>query len=152
MLDLTNVEGRVRLRLVVTGEETPNDPYHWLIVRVNVSQDDQSFTADSSALHAEELPGLRDWFTCLTEDRLPRWATLDFTEEELAFKFLAKEPAGVRIGVVLSGGLRPNFRLKQLGLERLGIDYEWQVVCVLDNDQLKECVAGVQATIRRFPG
>ena len=148
MLDLLNVDDQVRLECDVVGYQFPDQPNDdWCLIRVDVRQGDESFEKIDAALTASEVVSIRDWFRCLAGERLPRWAHLQFTEPCLGFQFLAMEDAGVRIAVHLNDRLRPPFRLKQLRLET----EEWQVVFLLDGEDLARVIERVESQIQTHP-
>ena len=115
MFDAVNVDGAVQLAFGVTGYEFPDAVDDWCLVRVAIRQGGDPYEAVDPALEATELPRIADWFRALADDRLPRHATLGFTEPCLAFEFLARDDAGVRFAVHLCGELRPPFPLRQFG-------------------------------------
>ena len=83
----------------------------------------------------------------LATDRLPRYATLSFTEPCLALEFLARDDAGVRFAVHLCGKLRPPFPLRQLGCG----DRDWHIVFYCTPERLAAVAASAEATSGRFP-
>jgi hypothetical protein len=147
MFDAVSMDGGVHLAFGVTGYEFPDIADDWCLVRVAVRQGGESFEAVDPAIEATELPAIRDWFRALAADRLPRYATLGFTEPCLAFEFLARDDAGVRFAVHLCGELRPRFPLRQLGFE----DAEWRVVFHFTPVRLGAVAASAEAALGQFP-
>lgn len=148
MLDLLNVDGQVRLACEVVRYQFPAlRTDNWCVVRLEVSQGKRSYVKEDPALETQDLVRLREWFQCLAEDRLPRYAHLTFVEPCLSFEFLGKDDAGVRFSVHLSAELRPDFRLKQLSLSTRS----WQVVFHLGAEALGAIVERIEASVRRFP-
>ena len=90
MFDAVNLDDGVHLAFGVIGYEFPDMADDWCLVRVAVWQGAEAFEAVDPALEATELAAIRDWFRALAADRLPRYATLSFTENCLAFEFLAR--------------------------------------------------------------
>jgi hypothetical protein len=148
MLDVWNVDDRVHLKCHVVGYEFPEKrDDNWCLVRVEVRQDSESFEKVDPALEATELLLLRDWFRCLANDRLPRYANLTFTEPCLGFEFLARDAVGVRFAVHLDFELKPDFPLRQLSYST----NDWQVVFHLSFDRLTVLLDSIEATILKFP-
>ena len=148
MLELANTDETVHLKCEVLGYQFPDaERDDWCMIRVQIRQGDASFEGVDPALEAIDLPSIRDWLMCLKNGRLPRWAHLTFTEPCLGLEFLAREQTGVRIAVHLGGALRPPFPLEWLGMAW----DSWQVVAVLDRDELGAMVAGVERTMSQFP-
>ena len=147
MFDAVSLDDGVHLAFGVIGYEFPDMADDWCHVRVAVRQGAESFQAVDPALEATELPAIRDWFRALAADRLPRYATLSFTENCLAFEFLARDDAGVRFAVHLCGELRPPFSLRQFTYE----DAEWHIVFHFTPERLAAVAAAAEATLGRFP-
>src|SRR5688572_28118293 len=116
MIELVNIEQLVRLRIGVTRYQFPDDSTDdWLIVSVKVDHQGRHFEQLDPALEARDLERIETWFTCLSEQRLPRWAKLSFIEPGLEFEFLANPRSMVRIAINLKQELRPHFMLTQFG-------------------------------------
>lgn len=147
MFDAANVNSVAHLAISVTGYEFPDAADDWCLVRVSVRHGGESFEAVDPALEATELPRIADWFRALANDRLPRYATLSFTEPCLAFEFLARDDAGVRFAVQLSGELRPPFPLHQFGSQ----DSDWHIVFHCTPERLAAVTASAEATSSQFP-
>lgn len=118
MLELTNTEKRIAFVLSIDGYEFPNDPKdNWCLVSARLTQDENQFTVTDPALEAPELQSILEWFECLSERKLPSFASLSFTEPCLEFEFLACNAESVRISVNLSYEMTPTFIPLQFGEE-----------------------------------
>lgn len=148
MFKLSNVDNKVDLELSIEGYQFPEIPKdQWCFVKVIVKQGSDVFEAIDPALQTTELLRVLEWFRCLQERKLPRYARLCFTEPCLEFDFLASTESSVRISVHLSHELKPNFDLEQLGRR----SSEWSVVFELRENELKQIVSGVEVVLLRCP-
>ncbi|MFC6633704.1 hypothetical protein [Microbulbifer taiwanensis] len=148
MFKLSNVENKVELELSVEGYQFPESPKDdWCIIKVIVKQDEDTFEAEDPALETTELLSILEWFRCLSERRLPRYARLCFTEPCLEFEFLACTDSSVRISIHLSYELKPNFDLKQFGQR----PSEWGVVFELDESEFNKVISGVESALVKCP-
>ncbi|GLR12104.1 hypothetical protein GCM10007907_08940 [Chitinimonas prasina] len=147
-IDLWNVEGNVHLTLRVAGYQFPDSPDEdWLLIDLTVHHDDQCFGRIDPAIEVNELLDLRNWFHDLQHRRLPKYATVDFTEPCFTFHFLRSDPAHVRIGVELDAELKPPFPLHQFGFEA----QTWQIIFNLSNEQLCTIVAVLDQSLSQYP-
>lgn len=148
MFKLSNVENKVALELAIEGYQFPDSPKDdWCLVKVIVKQGEDTFEAVDPALETTELLRVIEWFRCISRRKLPRYARLSFTEPCLEFKFLACTDDAVRISIHLSHELKPNFKLKQLGLSLS----KWNVVFELGENEFNEIISGIEAALQRFP-
>ena len=148
MFKLSNVENKVGLELSVEGYQFPESPKDdWCFVKVIVRQGKDTFETVDPALEATELHGILEWFRCLSERKLPRYARLCFTEPCLEFEFLACTNSSVRISIHLSHELKPNFDLKQFGLP----PSEWSVVFELRENEFNKVISGIEKALLRCP-
>jgi hypothetical protein len=148
MFKLINVENKVELELSIEGYQFPESPEDdWCFVKVIVKQAEDVFETIDPALETTELLRILEWFKCLAERKLPRFARRSFTEPCLKFEFLACTDNSVRISIHLSHEMKPNFDLKQFGLPPA----EWKVVFELEPDDFKRIISGVEAAITQYP-
>jgi hypothetical protein len=148
MFKLNNVENKVELELSIKGYQFPENPKDdWCFVKVFVKQGTDTFEALDPALETTELLSILEWFRCLSERKLPRYARLCFTEPCLEFEFLACTESSVRISVHLNHELRPNFDLKQFGLP----NSEWIIIFDLGEGQFNKIISGVEKALLRCP-
>ncbi|MCB1777644.1 MAG: hypothetical protein KDI50_09425, partial [Candidatus Competibacteraceae bacterium] len=132
MFKLSNVENKIELSLSIEGyqfPETQNDD--WCLVKVVVKQGKDFFETIDPALETTELLVILEWFKCLAEPKLPRYARLCFTEPCLEFAFLARKDDSVRIAIRLSHEMKPSFDLKQFGQ----LFSEWEVIFELKKNE-----------------
>jgi hypothetical protein len=148
MFHASNIDGSVHLDCAVVGYQFPDIPDDdWCLVRVAVRHGQKTFEKVDPALEATELLSLRDWFRSLANDRLPRYAHLEFTEPCLGFEFLAKDDTGVRFAVHLRDELRPTFDLEQFSC----VTAAWAVVFHFDAERLASVASAIEATLDRWP-
>jgi hypothetical protein len=148
MLDLDDIDGSVHVRCDVTAYQfSTSRADDWCLVRVVVAQGADSFEKVDPALEAGDILRIRDWFRALAEDRLPRYAHLDFIEPCLSFEFLGATSEGVRLAVHLGAELRPPFPLRQLS----HVSDDWAVVFVLASAQLHAVADACEEAGRRLP-
>lgn len=148
MFKLSNVENKVGLELSAEGYQFPESPKDdWCFVKVIVKQGKDTFEAVDPALETTELVNILEWFKCLSERKLPRYARLCFTEPCLEFEFLACTDSSVRISIHLSHELKPSFDLKQFGLPPSG----WGLVFELRENEVYKVISGIEETLLRYP-
>ena len=148
MFELSNVENNVQIECKITGYQFPaNTKDDWCLLKVAVRQDTEYFELIDPAIESSELKNLHTWFTCLAERRLPRFASLNFTEPCISFDFLAYSNDIVRISINLSHELKPEFKLKQFGLT----DNNWNIVFDLDVYEISKILNGIRQTLDLFP-
>lgn len=148
MFTLVNAENKVTLGCEIVGYVFPeNDQDEWLLLRVKVVQGDKIFERIDAALETTELVDLCQWFTSLSEHRLPRYAQLDFTEPCIRLSFLACKDNRVRISIALSHELKPDFELEQFK----EIHREWDVIFELTGNDFEHIIHGIKAAIQHYP-
>ncbi|MEE2730547.1 MAG: hypothetical protein VYA55_06960 [Pseudomonadota bacterium] len=148
MLNLTNVENKVRLDLSIVGYQFPDDSLdNWCMVKAVVEQSGDKFEYTDPALDARDLLKIRDWFKCLSERKLPRFARLTFIEPCLEFEFLACEGPTVRIAIGMSRELKPSFELNQFGRA----NPSWRVVFELSEKEFIAILANMAKAIINYP-
>lgn len=149
MFKLSNVENKVQFELSVEGYEFPEDPHDdWCFVKVIIKQDDDTFEATDPALDTTELIGMFEWFSCLSERRLPRYSTLCFVEPCLEFEFLASTDDYLRISIHLNLELKPHFDLKQFNFPASN---DWEIVFELDKNKTNEVLLGIKEVLVEYP-
>src|SRR3990167_2672445 len=141
MIELINVDNKVQLELTVEGYQFPDSSEdNWCMVRCFVKHGEHSFEVYDPALETRDVQSIHDWFLCLAELQLPRYAKLSFTEPCLEFEFLACRNDSVRIAINLSRKLKPNFSLNQFGLSRS----DWRVVFELNANEFEKAISGIE--------
>ena len=144
----TNVDGGVQLCCNVVGYQFPEIAHDdWCQVCVDVRQGEDSFHKIDPALDATDLRSIRDWFSALARNNLPRFALLSFVEPCLSFEFLGCNDAGVRFAIHLGAELKPNFQLKQLSYE----SKKWGIVFHLEPWRLAAVVTMLEEASGIFP-
>lgn len=147
-IDLWNVEGNAHLTLRVAGYQFPDSPEEdWLLIDLAVYHAGQCFEHIDPAMEVNELLDLRNWFHDLQHRRLPKYATVYFTEPCLTFCFLRSSPEHVRVGIELDAELKPPFPLHQFGFESPA----WRIVFDLSNEQLRTVVAVLDQSLSQYP-
>jgi len=148
MLELKNIENHVRLRCEVVGYQFPNSPEDdWCLLKVEIKQGNQLFEKVDQALEATELVEIYEWFKCLSENRLPQYAHLTFTEPCISFEFLSCKNEQVRISVELSHELKPDFELEQFQSKHS----DWVIVFELNGKDFEKTIGGIEASINQYP-
>lgn len=148
MIEFINVDKNVKVKCDIVGYQFPdNFKDNWCLLRVEIKQGDQVFEKVDPALEANELIELCEWFKCLSNNRLPRYAKLTFAEPCLSFEFLACSNNHVRISVELSHELKPEFELEQFNTKHS----EWIIVCELDSKDFEKVIKCIEATIDLYP-
>ncbi len=148
MLSLKNVDGNVEFTCEVIGYQFPgNNNDDWCFLKVTIKQEGEQCELVDPALEATELVQLENWFTCLAEKRLPKYAHLTFTEPCVSFEFLANRDSVVRIAVHLGHELTPSFKLKQFRAE----SSDWKIVFEIDEGQFESIRAGIKNTLLKYP-
>ena len=148
MLELKNVEGNVKFNCEVIGYQFPaSKKDDWCLLKVAIEQAGDHCELIDPAIETTELEQLYNWFSCLAEKTLPRYAHLTFTEPCISFEFLAYRNGLVRMAVHLGHELTPNFKLKQFRSEVS----EWVIIFELAEIQFKDILEGIQATLSKYP-
>jgi hypothetical protein len=148
MIDLINVDRTARLQLNVVGYQFPDAPTDdWYLVEAKVSHRDRTFHRTDAALEARDLFWLHDWLSDLQNLRLPRFATLSFTEPCLEFDFLARTDSEVRFAITLGHELEPPFRLRQLG----HMTSRWKLVFQLSRSKLGNLCDSIKEKAATLP-
>lgn len=148
VLDASNVDHTIHRQCHVIGYEFPESSTEdWCLVRVRIDQGAEHFEAIAAALEAGDLLRIRDWFLCLADDRLPRWASIPFTEPCLGFAFVAADEDGICLAVKLAHRLQPSFPIHQFELS----SDEWNVVFELPRERIRAIVADVDAAVSEYP-
>lgn len=148
MLNLKNVEGSVELNCEIIGYQFPDSKKDdWCLLKVSIKQENERCELVDPALEAAELEQLENWFTCLAEKRLPKYARLTFTEPCISFEFLAYRDGLVRIAVRLGHELKPNFKLKKFRSE----SSDWGVVFEINERQFEGILSGIRKTLLKYP-
>ena len=148
MLELKNVENNVLVSLSICGYQFPKDTADdWCLVKASISQGEEVFEKVDPALEASELLELHSWFKALSENRLPRYSCLSFTEPCLSFEYLSFSSDIVRFGIKFSNELKPNFELNQLH----STSKNWNVVFGLKLGELASIAASIEHTCKNYP-
>lgn len=148
MIELSNIENQITLKCDVVGYQFPDDlEDNWCLLKVEVKQIEEVFEAIDPALETTDLVTLYDWFKCLSEKRLPKFAEITFVEPCISFEFLTYQNGKIRIAVKLSHELKPNFKLKQFKFYQ----QEWNIVFVLDDKDFKKILNGIEAVKNQYP-
>ena len=148
MLELSNVENKVHLKCQISGYQFPDSKRDdWCLLKLEVKQGEQYFERTDPAIETTELEHLYDWLKCLSERRLPRFASLSFTEPCISFNFLACTDDSVRISINLSHELKPDFELNQLGFS----NNDWKIVFNLSKENILTILENIRQTLELFP-
>ncbi len=148
MFALKNIENHVRLKCEVVGYQFPDSPKDdWCLLKVEIKQGNQIFEKIDPALEATELVELCEWFQCLSENRLPKYAQLTFTEPCISFEFLSCKNEQVRISVALSHELKPDFELEQFQ----STHSDWVIVFELNSKDFEKTIYGIGAATNQYP-
>lgn len=148
MLKLRNIENNVLVSLSICGYQFPKDTADdWCLVKASISQGEEFFEKIDPALDASELLELHNWFKALSENRLPRYSYLSFTEPCLSFEYLSFSNDIVRFGIKFSNELEPNFELNQLH----SISKSWNVVFGLKPCELVSIATSLEQTCKNYP-
>lgn len=148
MIEITNTEQNVRLKMQIVGYESPDDPTEdWLMVAVDVDHQGRHFAQVDPALEVPDLERLERWFISLAKRQLPRWSHITFTEPCVAFAFLAFHEPTVRISIMLDYELRPPFMLNQFGSRTR----RWGIICDLTDSDFANIISGIQKARDRYP-
>jgi len=148
MLELKNMEGHVSIKCEIVSYEFPENPADdWCLLRVKIKQGENAFEKVDPALEARDVAQLYNWFKSLSENRLPRFAHLEFTEPCISFEFLACKNERVRFSINLSHELKPNFELEQFNSSNT----DWCIVFELNTDGFSEVLKGIERTINKYP-
>ena len=148
MFKLSNVEGNIDLTVAITDYQFPESlSDNWCFVKLAVKQGQDTFEVLDPTLETTELLIIREWFACLNERTLPRFACLCFTEPCLQFDFLASSESSVRISINLNHELKPSFDLKQFGRT----SSKWNLVFELGVNELNQIISGLDEVLQRLP-
>ncbi len=148
MIELKNIENKLDFKCEVEGYQFPeNSSDDWCNLKVGVRQNGLVFEKVDPALETLEVEILYDWFKCLSENSLPRFAELTFTEPCISFNFLAFQHNKVRISIELDHELKPGFEIEQFG----ELDQDWQMVFELTDVDFKEILSGLSLTMKQYP-
>ena len=148
LIELSNVEKRVHLKCQVIGYQFPERwRDDWCLLEVNVTQGEYNFKRVDPALETTELVRLHQWFKCLSERRLPKFANLSFTEPCISFQFLGCTDEDVRISIQLGYELKSNFEIEQLGIN----NDNWKIVFTLNDRDFEGVLDGISQTLIAYP-
>lgn len=148
MIELKNIEDQIAFKCGVKGYQFPEiQKDDWCLLVIEVRQSNQVFTKTDPAIDAKELLAIYEWFKCLSEKKLPRYAELTFTEPCISFQFLAYRNEKVRIAIRLSHELEPDFEILQFRSE----SSNWTIVFELDGSNFSEILSGLESAIILFP-
>ena len=148
MLELKNVENKVLVSLSICGYQFPEDKADdWCLVKASISQGKELFEKVDPALETHELFELHSWFKALSENRLPRYSLLSFTEPCLSFEYLSFSDDIVRFGINFSNELKPNFELNQFN----STSKNWNVVFGYKLCELASIAASIENTCKSYP-
>jgi hypothetical protein len=148
MIELINVENRVRLELAIEEYQFPDVlDDNWYMVRCFVKHEEHSFEVYDPALETSDVQSMLAWFRCLANRQLPSFAKLSFTEPCLEFEFLSCRNNLVRIAINLNHELKPNFSLNQFEFSRS----DWCVVFELNAREFEKIISGMESAIARYP-
>ena len=148
MLELKNVENKVSVSLNICGYQFPEvKTDDWCLVKASIRQSKRTFEKTDPALEASEVFELYSWFKALSENRLPSYSCLSFTEPCLAFEFLSFRNNIVRFAICFSHELKPDFRLNQFNARRNA----WNVVFELNQVELLGVVLELERVCKAYP-
>lgn len=148
MFTLINVENIIELSLEIVGYQYPEiNKDDWCLLKAIIKQENERCELVDPSLEATELVQLLDWFSSLSEGRLPRYAHLTFTEPCISFKYLAFTGDVVRIAIVLGHELTPSFKMKQFGKK----SEAWSVVFELNGLAFNKILSGIKGALERWP-
>lgn len=157
MLTLSNSELAVTLTLDVVGYESPEASDNWLLLKVNLTQADKRFDRIDPALECIDIKRIHEWFSALSERRLPSSVRLWFTEPCLGLECYGHWDGRVRIAVNLACELRPPFllRARDAGrdewLDEELDGEEWSVWFDLTEDDFFNILAKLESYIQHYP-
>ncbi|MDB3936026.1 hypothetical protein N9383_04830 [Granulosicoccus sp.] len=114
---------------------------------MKITTEENVFSVIAPALDARELVNLKQWFKCLSERKLPRFACNPFTELNLEFEFLASNDTSVRIAIGLRLEIKPDFELVQLGRK----SKDWRLVSESNSEQFSNILLGFDKAIDNYP-
>lgn len=148
MIDLKNINGDVEIRLDIVGYQFPDDPKdNWLFLALTVNQNGRILQLIDPAIETTDLVTIYEWFTDLSQRRLPKFSRLDFIEPCICFEFLGCKKDTVRIAIEFSHELRPNFMITQLGNQ----DYEWEIIFELTDIDFRNSIFKIIETMEKYP-
>ena len=148
MFELSNVENKLDFKCQIIGYQFPDSKRDdWCLLKLKVKQGEHYFEQTDPAIETTELERLYDWFKCLSERRLPRFARLSFTEPCISFEFLACTDDSIRISINLSHELKPEFELNQFGF----CNNDWKIVFNLDEENISKILENIRQTLELFP-
>ncbi len=119
----------------------------WCKIDVRVTTEENVFSVIDPALDARELISLMNWFQCLSEGKLPRFACNSFIEPNLEFEFLAAKNNSVRITIKLRLEMQPDFKLVQFGSKQP----DWKLIFEVNSDQFSKILQGMNEAIKDYP-
>lgn len=148
MIDFINVDGKIRLQCSIDSYEFPDSPQdNWCKVLLQIVDRERKFSVVDPALTTYDLVRLREWFQCLSSNKLPKFACQSFTEPNLEFCFLGAKEKSVRISIKLRLEMKPNFELVQLSQTR----DDWNLVFELEASDFIKTMAGLDEAIQKYP-
>ena len=148
MFKLENKSTKACLTLEIIGYQFPDDPQDdWCNLKAIVEHEDHQTELVDPAIETTELIELLDWFTCLSEGRLPSYSHLNFIEPCISFEFLAVKDGEVKIAVKLAYELYPNFDSDEF----LNSENVWVMVFELDSTAFQNTIEGIKNTLEKYP-
>ena len=147
MIEVRNVENDILFKCSIAGYQFPSKDDDWLLLEVQLIQGVNRFSNIDAAINAHELVSAYEWFLCLSQNRLPRYAHLEFIEPCLSFQFLAAKDGKVRISIKLSHELKPDFPIYQFGRS----SDRWNVIFDLGPMDFDAIIKGIRSSIEHFP-
>ncbi len=151
MIEFCDDENDIKLKFNIVRYQFPELEVgldaNWCLLKIEVTQDNNRFQKIDPALETHDLTLIYDWFKCLSEDRLPRYAHLQFIEPCISFKFLARSNDTIRIAIILDFELKPNFDLVQFQTKFS----DWSIIFELTDVDFQEILSGLEQIIKKYP-
>ena len=117
IINFSDLKNDIRLELTVVGYQFPDESLdNWCLLNATISQENNVFVVNDPAIEAIDLVNILDWFKCIHNRQLPRYATLTFIEPCIEFNFIACCESYVRIAISLNNEMQPDFKFKQFGI------------------------------------
>lgn len=155
MLKFYDKQHDIKLSFDIVGyqfpEITQGSDADWCNVALHLQQGEKSFNVIDPAIEAKDLPRLLQWFTDLSERKLPDASGIGFLEPCFSFEFKWCTEKFVRIDAVLKAEMRPNFYINQGFLSPADEEDEYNIWFNLTDKDFADNIQSLKNIMQQYP-
>ena len=145
MIEFVNFEKDLKYSLSIDGYQFPEIKSdwdgNWLMIRSEVQYKKNRFDAVDPSLVTMEFTDIVNWFDCISNNKIPKYSNLCFTEPNLEFQLFGNRGDVIRYGIKLDLELKPNFKIDDHDDFVMVFEHNFDQLMELKNKLRIECDA-----------